>query len=123
MDEFDWALGWILDKLDNATGTSQPADVMVRVFVWGLHYSAEDKQWQRWLPIVKANVSPERYQQIVDNFRIDRPGRIGAITDIDEEFSYLPADAPRPMPFAIMRNTHEALRISISEMRHSLEIV
>ena len=120
MDEFDWALGWILDKLNRASGTSQPADVMVRVFVWGLHYSADDNQWQRWLPIIKTNVSQDLYQQIAHNFHIDRPGRIGAITDVDREFSYLATDAPKPMPFAVMRNTHEALRISISEMSNLL---
>jgi len=122
MDEFDWALGWIVDKLNGASGTSQPADVMVRVFVWGLHYSADDSQWRRWLPIIKTNVSPDLYQQMVDNFHIDRPGRIGAITDTDNEFSYLPADGPKPVPFAVMRNTHEALRLGISELSRLLEV-
>lgn len=31
------------------------------------------------------------------------------------------ADTPRPMPFAIMRNAHEALRVSIKLQQHALD--
>ena len=119
-EEFDWTLGWILEKLASSDSGGQPSDVMVRVFVWGLHYCADDSQWQRWLPIVNATVSDQLYQHMVKTFRIDRPGRIGEISDLNNEFSYLAPDAPKPMPFAIMRNTHEALRISINEMSELL---
>lgn len=122
MEEFDWTLAWILNKLMNAKTSEPPPELMVRVFVWGLHYSADDKQWQRWLPVVKNNVPENLYQQMVDNFHIHRPGRVGEVTDLSEEFSYLPPqDAPRPMPFAVMRNTHEALRSSISHMSELLK--
>ena len=122
MDEFDWTLNWILEKLNRANNEGQPADVMVRVFVWGLHYCADNSQWQRWLPIVKNGVSQDLYQQLVNDFCIERPGRVGAVTDLKDEFSYLPEDGPRPMPFAVMRNTHEALRSSINEMSNLLEV-
>lgn len=121
MDEFDWTLGWILDKLRNAKSSEAPPEVMVRVFVWGLHYSADTKQWQRWLPIVKSKVSDELFKQMAENFQIERPGRVGAVTDLNEEFSYLPKDGPKPMPFAVMRNTHEALRSSIHDMNELLK--
>ncbi len=119
--EFDWALAWILQNLSRAKTTNPPPEMMVRVFVWGLHYSADDNQWQRWLPVIKTNVSPDLFQQMVNNIRIDRPGRVGSVASIEEEFSFLGADAPKPVPFAVMRNTHEALRTSIHEMSQSLE--
>jgi iron-sulfur cluster repair protein YtfE (RIC family) len=121
IDEFDWALAWILDNLGRANSTNPPAEMMVRVFVWGLHYSADENQWQRWLPIVKKSVSSDIYQQMVSNFRIDRPGRVGAVRNIEEEFGFLGADSPKPVPFAVMRNTHEALRASINEMNELLK--
>lgn len=121
IDEFDWALAWIIENLGRAQSINPPAEMMVRVFVWGLHYSADENQWQRWLPIVKANVSPTLYQQMVDNFRIDRAGRVGVVSNIEEEFGFLGADGPKPVPFAVMRNTHEALRASINEMSESLK--
>ena len=121
-EEFDWTLGWILNKLMNAKHSEPPPELMVRVFVWGLHYSADDKQWQRWLPIIKDNVPDSLYKQMVDSFHIHRPGRVGVVSDLSEEFSYLPPqDAPRPMPFAVMRNTHEALRSSIQQMNELLK--
>lgn len=121
-EEFDWTLGWIINKLMNAKSTEPPAEMMVRVFVWGLHYSADDEQWQRWLPIVRNNVPGNLYQQMVDNFQIHRPGRVGEASNLEEEFGYLAStDAPRPMPFAVMRNTHEALRSSIQHMDELLK--
>ena len=121
-DEFDWTLSWILQKLQSSSNEAQMSEMMVRVFVWGLHYSADEQQWQRWLPIIKENVSASFYQQLVDTFRIDRPGRVGAVGNLQEEFSFLAEDAPKPMPFAVMRNTHEALRASIQEMNDILRV-
>lgn len=121
MDEFDWTLGWILEKLNRHESGSQPPELMVRVFVWGLHYSADDNQWQRWLPIVNSKLSQELFQLMVEEFRIDRPGRVGAVTNLKDEFSFLADDAPKPMPFAVMRNTHEAVRSSINEMNKLLK--
>jgi hypothetical protein len=119
--EFDWAVGWIVDKLNRFGSTDQSPNVAVRVFVWGLHYAANKSQWQRWLPIIKENVSDEIFQKMIDIYRIDRPGRIGAITKEETEFNYLPTDSPRPMSFGIMRNCHEAFRVSIRNMRTLFE--
>jgi len=115
--DFDWALGWIVDKLNRFGSHEQPPDVATRVFAWGLHYAADDAQWRRWLPIIEASVSPDIFRDLVETYRLDRPGRIGAVHDIASEFDYLRQDSAKPMPFAIMRNTHEAFRASIRNMQ------
>ena len=74
--DFDWFLGFVVERL-TAYGTSnQEPAVAVRVFVWGLQYAADAGQWEKWKPIVRDNTSDEIWSDMVKNFQIDGDGKI-----------------------------------------------
>ena len=74
--DFDWYLGFVVERL-TAYGTSnQEPGVAVRVFVWGLQYAADAGQWEKWKPIVRDNTSDEIWREMVEKFQIDGEGKI-----------------------------------------------
>jgi len=75
--DFDWYLGFVVERL-TAYGTSnQEPGVAVRVFVWGLQYAADAEQWENWKPIVRDNTSDGIWGEMVEKFQIDGEGKIG----------------------------------------------
>ena len=74
--DFDWYLGFVIERL-TAYGTSnQDPGVAVRVFAWGLQYAANGGQWERWKLIIQDNTSDEIWSDMVENFQINGDGKI-----------------------------------------------
>lgn len=69
--EFEFFIGWIVSRLNQRGSTANPPIVAVRVFVHGLKVSSNPVQWGRFLPIVKANCSPEIYNEMKTSYFIE----------------------------------------------------
>lgn len=74
--DFDWFIGWVVNKLSHHGSGAQPANVATRVFAWGLQHACSAEQWNRLRPIVKSNCTPEIWQELESKFGLGGAGLI-----------------------------------------------
>jgi len=78
-----------------------------RVFLHALHALCTPQRWHRYLPYVKAGLSPRLFHAINTEVGIEQaPMPLWAKPDPDP----VPTEKAKPMIFAIMRNGHEVIR-------------
>jgi hypothetical protein len=77
MHNFDWYIGWVIHMLDAYGSTSQPPEVAVRVFAWGLQHACTRAQWNRYRPIVRQQCSRETWNECAEKFGLDGDGALG----------------------------------------------
>lgn len=77
-DEFLFYIGWIIKLLSQYGSEKNPANVAVRVFAHGLQSASTPEQWADFMPVIKESCSPEIWDEMVRDYKIDGPGMISA---------------------------------------------
>lgn len=76
LPNFDWYIGWVVLMLSQHGSAGQPANVVTRVFAWGLQHACSPSQWSRLSPIVERNCTPAIWAELTSKFGLDGEGKI-----------------------------------------------
>jgi hypothetical protein len=76
LPDFDWSIGWVVNRLSEFGSTAQPPEVATRVFAWGLQNACSRSQWRRLRPVVQRNCTPAIWAGMAANFGLDGEGAI-----------------------------------------------
>lgn len=76
LPDFDWSIGWVVQRLSDHGSTAQTPAVATRVFAWGLQNACSRRQWRRLRPIVQRHCAPAIWAEMAANFGLDGEGAI-----------------------------------------------
>lgn len=118
-ENFLFFIGWIVKQLSNFGSTNNNSSTATRVVVHGLQWSTNPTQWKEILQVVKENVSPEIWTEMVQDYHIETPAFQRDVDDI-KRISSLKEQKPSRSPkvnntkHAMVPDTHEDSSLDLS---------
>jgi len=118
VSDLPWFAAYNCKILAKHGSTKHDALTATRVWIHGLQYACTASQWEAVLPAVRKAIPAELFRKIAEVANIEAPGKI-----VEKAPAAAPAEkkAPKALAFAVMRNTHEAIRGAIKDCDAAVE--